>query len=95
MTSAFGSVVQSTLFEYTIEGVIQSPSIHDLVITPGIGVPAGIVLEETSNWLESTNSGVLKAVSYVINPVKIVVPDQDNVNVAPLVSGQVVIAFHW
>ena len=94
-TSAFGSVVQSTLFEYTIEGVIQSPSIHDLVITPGIGVPAGMVLEETSNWLESTNSGVLRAVSYVINPVKIIVPDQDNVNVAPLVSGQVVIAFHW
>ncbi|MCL4245265.1 MAG: DUF3943 domain-containing protein [Candidatus Dadabacteria bacterium] len=94
-TSAFGSVVQSTLFEYTIEGVIQSPSVHDLVITPGLGVPAGIVLEETSNWLESTNSGFLRAVSYVINPVKIIVPDKDNVNVAPLVSGQVVIGFHW
>lgn len=94
-TSAFGSVVQSTLFEYTIEGVIQSPSVHDLVITPGIGIPAGIVLEETSNLLESSNSGFLQAMSYVVNPVKIIVPDSDNVNVGPLVSGQVVIGFHW
>ena len=94
-TSAFGSVVQSTLFEYTIEGVIQSPSIHDMVITPGIGVPAGIVLEESSNWLISRNSGFLNALGYVLNPMRIIVPDRDNVNLTPLVSGQVVIGFQW
>ena len=94
-TSAFGSVVQSTLFEYTIEGVIQSPSIHDLIITPGIGVPAGIVLEETSNVLLSSDSGFLNALGYVINPMKIIVPDQENVNLSPLMSGQVVIGFQW
>jgi hypothetical protein len=94
-TSAFGSVVQSTLFEYTIEGMIQSPSIHDLIITPGIGVPAGIVLEETSNLLASSDSGFLNALGYVINPMKIIVPDRDNVNLSPLVSGQVVIGFQW
>lgn len=94
-TSAFGSVVQSTLFEYTIEGVIQSPSIHDLVITPGIGVPAGIILEEASNLLASSGSGFLNALGYVINPMKIIVPDRDNVNLSPLVSGQVVIGFQW
>ncbi len=69
-TSALGSVVQSTLFEYTIEGVIQSPSIQDLIVTPGIGIPAGVVLEETSEWLESQDSGFLKAASYIVNPVK-------------------------
>jgi uncharacterized protein DUF3943 len=94
-TSAFGSVVQSTLFEYTIEGMIQSPSIHDLIITPGIGVPAGIVLEETSNLLLSSNSGFLNALGYVINPMKIIVPDKENVNLSPLMSGQVVIGFQW
>lgn len=94
-TSAFGSAVLSTLFEYTIEGVIQSPSIHDMVITPGIGVPAGIVLEETSNWLVSRNSGFLNALGYVVNPMRIIVPDQDKVNIGPLVSGQVVIGFQW
>lgn len=94
-TSALGSVVQSTLFEYTIEGVIQSPSIHDLVITPGIGVPAGIILEETSDWLETRQSGFLHAMAYIVNPVKIIVPDRDKVNLSPLVSGQVVIGFQW
>lgn len=94
-TAAFGSVVQSTLFEYTIEGVIQSPSMHDLVITPGIGVPVGIILEETSDWLESRDNGFLHAMGYVVNPVKIIVPDRDNVNLSPLVSGQVVIGFQW
>jgi hypothetical protein len=94
-TSAFGSVVQSTLFEYTIEGMIQSPSIHDLIITPGIGVPAGIVLEETSNLLLSSDSGFLNALGYVINPMKIIVPDKENVNLSPLMSGQVVIGFQW
>ena len=94
-TSAFGSVVQSTLFEYTIEGVIQSPSIHDLVITPAIGVPLGMVLEETSDWLESRDNGFLHAVSYVVNPLKIIVPDEENVNLSPILSGQVVIGFQW
>ena len=94
-TSALGSVVQSTLFEYTIEGVIQSPSIHDLVITPGIGIPLGIVLEETSDWLESRDNGFLHAMSYVVNPLKIIVPDEENVNLSPIVSGQVVIGFQW
>ncbi len=94
-TSALGSVVQSTLFEYTIEGMIQSPSIHDLIITPGIGVPAGIVLEETSNVLLSSNNGFLNALGYIVNPMKIIVPDQENVNLSPLMSGQVVIGFQW
>jgi hypothetical protein len=93
--SAVGSAVQSTLFEYTIEGMIQSPSIHDLIITPGIGVPAGIVLEETSNLLTSSDSGFLNALGYVINPMRIIVPDRENVNLSPLVSGQVVIGFQW
>ncbi len=94
-TSALGSVIQSTLFEYTIEGVIQSPSIQDLIVTPGVGIPAGVILEETSEWLESQDSGFLKAASYIVNPVKIIVPDRDKVNLGPLVTGQVVIAFNW
>ena len=94
-TAAFGSALQSALFEYTIEGVIQSPSIQDLIVTPGIGIPAGVILEETSEWLESQNSGFLKAASYIVNPVKIIVPDRDKVNLSPLVTGQVVIAFDW
>ncbi len=94
-TSTLGSFVQSVLFEYTIEGVTQSPSIHDLIVTPGVGVPVGIILEETSDWLVERNSGFLKAMGYIVNPMKIIVPQRDRVNVGPLVSGQLVIGFQW
>src|SRR5690606_20996459 len=33
--SALGVVVQSTLFEYTVEGLVETPSLVDLVSTPG------------------------------------------------------------
>lgn len=94
-SSAIGSFVQSALFEYTIEGVAQSPSIHDIIITPGVGVPVGIVLEETSDWLISRQSGFLKAMGYIVNPMKIIVPERDKVNVGPIISGQIVIGFQW
>lgn len=94
-TSAFGSFLQSAMFEYTIEGVAQSPSIHDLLVTPGVGVPVGIILEETSSWLISTDNGFLNAMGYVVNPMRIIVPERDKVNVGPIVSGQLVIGFQW
>ncbi len=94
-TSAFGSFAQSALFEYTIEGVTQSPSIQDLVVTPGVGVPLGILLEETSDWLVSRDNGFLNAIGYIVNPMKIIVPERDKVNVGPIISGQVVIGFQW
>jgi len=90
-----GSFAQSALFEYTIEGVTQSPSIHDLVTTPCVGVPVGIILEETSDWLVKRESGFLNAMGYIVNPMKIIVPERDKVNVGPLISGQIVIAFQW
>jgi hypothetical protein len=94
-TSALGSFVQSTLFEYTIEGVTQSPSIHDLIVTPGVGVPIGITLEETSDWLVERDSGLLNAMGYIVNPMRIIVPERNKVNVGPLISGQIVIGFQW
>jgi hypothetical protein len=94
-TSALGSFVQSVLFEYTIEGVTQSPSIHDLIITPVVGVPVGIILEETSGWLVEREHGLLNAMGYIVNPMRIIVPERDKVNVGPLISGQLVIGFQW
>ena len=94
-TSALGSFAQSVLFEYTIEGVTQSPSIHDLIITPGVGVPVGIILEETSSWLVERENGLLNVMGYIVNPMRIIVPERDKVNVGPLISGQLVIGFQW
>ncbi len=88
-------MTHSILCEYKIEGGAQSPSIHDLVVTPGVGVPVGIILEETSNWLIDRNSGFLNAMGYIVNPMRIIVPERDKVNVGPIVTGQVVIGFQW
>jgi len=32
---------------------------------------------------------------YIVNPMRIIVPERDKVNVGPLISGQIVIAFQW
>lgn len=70
-SSIFGSFMLSTLFEYTVEGWQQPPSFNDLILTPGIGVPLGIILEESSNWLAKRDSQFLRALSYIVNPTKI------------------------
>jgi hypothetical protein len=75
ITSAFGSFLQSALFEYTIEACQQPPSFNDLILTPGIGVPVGIVVEEISNWLAERDSQFLVALSYIVNPTRVLVPE--------------------
>ncbi|MCI0455006.1 MAG: DUF3943 domain-containing protein [Candidatus Dadabacteria bacterium] len=94
-TSTLGTFIQTTLFEYTIEGIMRPPSFQDLVVTPGAGVPLGIILEETSDWLENRESGFLRAMSYIINPTKIFIKGRNNVNLAPLTSQYVSIGFDW
>ena len=73
VTSGFGSFLLSALFEYTIEGWQQSPSFNDIIATPGLGVPIGIAVEETSDWLISRDSQFLRVVGYVIDPMKVLV----------------------
>jgi hypothetical protein len=94
-TSAFGAFIQSTLFEYTIEGIMRPPSFQDLIVTPCAGVPLGIILEETSNWLDNRENGFLRAMSYLINPTKIFIKGNNNVNLSPLMSQYVSIGFNW
>jgi hypothetical protein len=93
--SALGSFLQSALFEYTIEGIMRPPSFQDLIVTPGAGIPLGIILEETSYWLDSRDSGFLKAMSYLVNPTKIFIKQNKNVNLMPLMSQFVSIGFDW
>lgn len=76
VTSGFGSFLLSALFEYTIEGWQQSPSFNDVIVTPGIGVPVGIIVEGISNWLANRNNEFLRAMSYVVNPMRILVNDE-------------------
>ena len=74
-SSALGCFLQSTLFEYTIEGWQQSPSLNDLILTPALGIPVAILLEEISDWLAERDNQVLRALSYVVNPTRILAPE--------------------
>jgi len=85
--SALGSVVQSTLFEYTIEGLVETPSLPDLIATPAVGVPIGYGLEKTSDYLYNSDNTVAKVASYIINPMRSFVNDRQIVLINPL-TGQ-------
>jgi len=75
-SSALGSVIQSTLFEYAIEGLAVQPSLVDLIVTPGVGVPLGMVMEELSAWLIEQNNSVATVGAYLTNPMRLFVKDR-------------------
>ena len=94
LTSSFASFLQSALFEYTIEGWQQSPSFTDIIVTPGLGVPFGMFLELTSNWLAGRDSQVLRVLSYVINPTKMFASN-GNIALQNFQGGTVSLQFNW
>ncbi|MCL4243548.1 MAG: DUF3943 domain-containing protein [Candidatus Dadabacteria bacterium] len=75
-TSALGSMVQNVLWEYTVEGLVQPPSLEDLVSTTFVGVPVGVLLEESSDWLVSTDFVPAKILGHVLNPMRNFVHDR-------------------
>ena len=83
-TSFFGSVVQSTLFEYTIEGLVETPSLPDLLSTPTLGSLAGYGLEKSSDYLYESDNGFAKAAAHILNPMRNFVKDRKLVLFNPL-----------
>ncbi len=75
-TSALGSMVQSVLWEYTVEGLVETPSLPDLISTTFVGVPIGVALEESSDWLVSTDFVPAKILGHVLNPMRNFVHDR-------------------
>ncbi|MCH7518985.1 MAG: DUF3943 domain-containing protein [Candidatus Dadabacteria bacterium] len=75
-SSALGSVIQSVLFEYAIEGLAVQPSLHDLIVNPGIGIPLGMAMEEISQWLIEQDNSVARVGAYITNPVRLFVKDR-------------------
>lgn len=73
--SALGSVIQSTLFEYAIEGWAVRPSGLDLIVTPALGVPLGWTMEQLSDWLIKQDSKAAHIAAYITNPTRTFVKD--------------------
>lgn len=68
LASGFGSFFVSTVHEYLIETSFEPASGIDLLLTPGLGVPLGILTDEVSvDWARS-DSRVKRFAAYVINP---------------------------
>ncbi|HEX3034459.1 MAG TPA: DUF3943 domain-containing protein, partial [Thermodesulfobacteriota bacterium] len=84
LMSALGSVVQSTLFEYAVEGLVETPSLQDLIYTPGVGVPLGIAMENISEWLIKRENSAAKAAAYIVNPTRMFIQDRKLGIVNPL-----------
>lgn len=66
--SAMGSFLESTIHEYLIEASFEPASGIDIVLTPGLGVPLGLLTDEVSvRWIRS-DSRTKRFFGYVINP---------------------------
>lgn len=75
--SALGSVIQSTLFEYAIEGWVVKPSGIDLIVTPALGVPLGWTMEQLSDWLIEQDSKAAHVAAYFADPTRLFVKNRN------------------
>lgn len=85
--AALGSAVQSTLFEYTVEGLVETPSMSDLISTPLVGVPLGYGLELISDWFYKKDNRAAKVAAHILNPMRNFVDNRKVVLFNPL-TGQ-------
>lgn len=74
--SALGSLIQSTFFEYFVEGLVETPSLIDLIATPTIGTALGVGLENLSTWLIERENKAVRGLAYIINPTRLFVRDR-------------------
>jgi hypothetical protein len=68
LASSLGVVLQTILFEYTIEGIHVRPSLQDLVKTPGMGIPLGYAMDELSLYFLKKQEEPLRYLGYFFNP---------------------------
>ena len=58
-----GTIIQSTLWEFSIEGTVEKPSVIDLVVTPGLGIPLGLYFEKLNANLSKSDSKFKRTLS--------------------------------
>lgn len=82
--SFLGAAVQSTLFEYTVEGTVERPSLPDLISTPVIGAPLGLIAETISDWLITRDNRAAKFAAHIVNPMRNFIKDRKLVLLNPI-----------
>ncbi len=68
--SALGSALQSTIFEYTVEGLVETPSLPDLISTPVLGAMFGFAASNISDFLIEKNNPTATFFAHLINPMR-------------------------
>lgn len=68
--SALGSALQSTLFEYTVEGLVETPSLPDLISTPVLGTALGFTASNISDFLIGVDNPAATFFAHLINPMR-------------------------
>ncbi len=68
IASSIGSFLVSAFHEYIAEAVYEPASGIDLIITPGLGVPLGMLMDETSVRWARSSSTPKKIAAYFMNP---------------------------
>ncbi len=68
LASGFGSFFVSTVHEYLIETSFEPASGIDLFLTPGLGIPLGILTDEVSVEWARSDSRIKRFSAYVMNP---------------------------
>jgi len=92
--SALGSIMLSFFFEYTVEGWTTPVGIRCISVTPALGIPLGIVLDEMSNLSAESDNQFLRALSYLFDPAKIVIHDRE-LSWEPIIGRTVAFRFSW
>ncbi len=62
------TLIQSTLFEFTMEVYTEPPSVQDLYQTPVFGSILGFGIEKLSMKLLNSGSAIGKITAHIINP---------------------------
>jgi hypothetical protein len=66
--AASQTLLQSVLFEYTIEGIYTRPSSQDMLKTTVVGVTLGVIMDESARWLLKQESRTARVFGYILNP---------------------------
>ncbi len=82
--SAFGSAFQSAIFEYTVEGLVETPSLPDLISTPVFGTAVGFAAENISDFLIKFEHPVTTVLAHLANPMRNFVNDRRVALINPL-----------
>ncbi len=95
MASFWLTVVQSTLFEFTIETYTEPASAQDLYQTPVLGSILGIFLEEGSLKLLNSSNSWARGLGHLMNPMTLFPFFEGKTHLQPLTANNRIVGLNF